>query len=279
MVDIKEDHTKNNSMKNKILIVSFFLTFQLFAQSVFDKAYNEFLNYNNKKADSLLNISIELKENVAKCYQYKAIINIDEFKLEEAKLNIDIFFALDPKDAQVYSLYGQYYLYKKEYKKALEYYNKSIKMDSSNSDAFGDRGMVKCFLDDLDGSMQDFNTAISMDPNNENHYSNRGYTEIIMNKLEDALKDFDKSLSLSPNQKAYANKAIVLIIKEDYIGAIHNLNNSLGFFEMDPIVLYQRGLCYERINALEKACNDYKLSNSIYKNDQASEGILRLKCK
>lgn len=91
---------------------------------------------------------------------------------------------------------------KKNYKEALEYFNKSIELDDENGEAYAYRGMTKYHLKELDGAMEDYNQALKLIPDYGEVYDLRGIVKGEKGDSLGACEDWNKAFDLGFN-KAY----------------------------------------------------------------------------
>jgi len=68
----------------------------------------------------------------------------------------------------------------KDYKGALQDYNKAIELNTNYAYAYYNRGIAKYELKDYSGAIQDFTKAIELDPNYAVTYYNRGAAKILL---------------------------------------------------------------------------------------------------
>jgi tetratricopeptide (TPR) repeat protein len=74
--------------------------------------------------------------------------------------------------------------------------------------ALFNRGMTYNFLNRLDEAIEDFDRSIDMDSTNPKIYFERGLSLLAKNRYEDALKDFSRILELGvENEFIYSNRA------------------------------------------------------------------------
>jgi len=93
------------------------------------------------------------------------------------------------------------------YKAALAEFNKAIELDTNNSKAYNNRGIIKNLLNDSAGSIADFNKAIALKPNNLVAYKNRALLKMQYKNYSGALADFNKVLQIDPaDEVALENK-------------------------------------------------------------------------
>jgi tetratricopeptide (TPR) repeat protein len=85
-----------------------------------------------------------------------------------------------------------------DYKGAIKDYDKSIKEDKSNKDAYYNRGTCELALKDFKSAMTDFNKTIELDRKFVKAYYSRASVFVSQEKYSDALPDLDKTIELDP---------------------------------------------------------------------------------
>ena len=90
----------------------------------------------------------------------------------------------------------------KDYKEAIEAFDKAIAIDPKYATAYYSRGNSKALLKkDYNGAIEDYSKAIAIDPTDAYAYKNRGNSRTAIKDYEGALKDFDKAIELNPGHK------------------------------------------------------------------------------
>jgi len=89
---------------------------------------------------------------------------------------------------------------------------------------------IKFSLKDYKGAIEMFNKAIALNPNFTNAYCNRGFAKYNLGDLSGAYQDLKKSLNLdNKNSYAYKNLAIVYIKENKKQNACDNLKKAANF--------------------------------------------------
>lgn len=87
----------------------------------------------------------------------------------------------------------------KDYKGAIQDYDKALSISPISYEAYYNRGACRYFLRDFNGAINDFSMVILLNPNYSNAYSYRGLCKIQLKNYSDAIKDCDKALKINPN--------------------------------------------------------------------------------
>ncbi len=112
--------------------------------------------------------------------------------------------------ATAYSLRGQVYLLQGD-DKCFSSFNKSIQINSTNSDLYLYRGQAFTSKKEYSKSIEDYNTAIKLNPTNAAAYANRGASFAYKGFCARGIEDCSKAIQLDPNcAVAYAQLALIL---------------------------------------------------------------------
>jgi tetratricopeptide (TPR) repeat protein len=117
-----------------------------------------------------------------------------------------------------------------DYQGALADYNRAIKINPKNANAYYNRGLLKATkLQDPQGALADYNSAIQLKPSYDVVYNNRGNLKV--DKLKDfqgALADYNRAIKLKPrNADAYYNRGVLKYTSlKDLAGGIADMQQS-----------------------------------------------------
>ena len=102
----------------------------------------------------------------------------------------------------------------KDYRGAIDDYNKAIELNPNYANAYKERGFAKSMLADYRGAMADCNKAIELNPNDADAYMNRGAAKSMLGDYKGLMADFNKA------SEAYWNSGLDKVELGDYKGAI-----------------------------------------------------------
>ena len=139
-----------------------------------------------------------------------------------------------------------------KYQEALDFFNEFLKAHPRDADAYGDRGVVRLHLDDLEGALDDMNHARSLEPKKAYRYSSRAFVKEKMGDTRGAILDYEKAIQLGP-EDAIAhnnlglleeklgrhNKALEHIRKADKLGKPSDaqiIESGLNTYEQNKVV-------------------------------------------
>ena len=125
-------------------------------------------------------------------------------------------------------LLGTTFLQTKEYVKALNYLNRSIKLKPNFAEAYNNKGITLAETGEYSEAVENYNEAIKHNKNFTDAYLNRGISLSRLGKYNDAIKNFEAIIKIYPTNKfAYNNLGNVLktimIIIEQYLITIERL--------------------------------------------------------
>ena len=93
------------------------------------------------------------------------------------------------------------------FEKALDIYDKVIRLDPTFDSAYGDKALVFDKMGILDESLKMYSKALEINPKNRITWHNMGLTLIKKKRVDEAINCFDKAISIDKNySKAWYNK-------------------------------------------------------------------------
>ena len=153
-----------------------------------------------------------------------AMIGLNKYKLKqykEALNNFDKAIELNPKFALPWHYRGMSKEKLGQPEEAMKSYDRAIELNPEYVLPWFYRGMLKCESDQYKEAIKDYNQAIKLDPKNAYCaycYRSRGYAKFKLEQYEEAIKDFDKAIELNPTLAcAYASRGFInFYIKQQY---------------------------------------------------------------
>jgi Flp pilus assembly protein TadD len=117
---------------------------------------------------------------------------------QSAEKDFQRIIEIDPHNDSAYSNLGMIALdAQKDYKKAVEYYDKAISLNDRSKGNFFGRGRAKYFLGDYEEAMNDLDKAIAIDSDYGEAYWGRSECLRKLNRVEEAETDLQKFRELS----------------------------------------------------------------------------------
>ena|GEM_PF-3596679 len=166
--------------------------------------------------------------------------NIRENKLHS--LEMIYYVCQNPNDLNLSK--GNQAFWKREFNKAEQFYQKSIKLRPKNYEAFNNLGLVYLETTATNKAIDNFKKAANLNPKLTQSYNNLGVAYIRLNKFNEANKNFDISIKIDTDYfPAYNNKAVCLIKS-----IFENIDDSIRYLEtivkLEPSnILAKQSLC------------------------------------
>lgn len=153
-----------------------------------------------------------------------------------------------------------------EHERALAYFERAVKLDSSYPNTYTNRGATLHQLGRLDEALADYKQAIRLGRSSDNATvrNNRGLLYLQQGRYTKALAEFNSALSIDPiYANAYMNRALNKAYLSDTESAIHDFGRAI---ELNPKFAYaylNRGCLLHSIGALNEAFLDYTIALEI----------------
>jgi tetratricopeptide (TPR) repeat protein len=121
---------------------------------------------------------------------------------------------LNPRQAKPYALRGFTYFQIKEFDKVISDYNLAVNNDPKYTTAYFLRGNFKLAnLKDFRGAIDDYNKAILLEPEYSPAYINRSDAKLRLNDLQGAISDSSRAIEIEPNKPDYYLSRIIQKLK------------------------------------------------------------------
>ncbi|KGN74242.1 hypothetical protein HQ40_07675 [Porphyromonas gulae] len=161
------------------------------------------------------------------------------------------------------------------YRQAFMFYSQSIEKDSTSSDAFTNRGVVRFFLEDTLGAISDYEKASSVDKTKPTPLNNLGMIYASQQQYDKAQEFFERAIAVdSSYAETYYNYGVLLYETKSFEKSIQmferfaaseesiaqRLRNQNLYDDLMPIYyanlansLFYLGLCHKNIGNADKA--------------------------
>lgn len=125
-------------------------------------------------------------------------------------------------------------------------------------------GITKHNQQDFKGAIKDYDKAIKEDKANKDAYFNRGTCELALKDFKSAMTDFNKTIEIDPKfVKAYYSRASVYVSQERYKEALPDLDKTIELDPSIPNVLTLRGQIRAQTGNKKGACEDFNQAKQI----------------
>ena len=120
-------------------------------------------------------------------------------KHEEAQKMAQEVIERDPKDSNVYTLWGISLVRTKKYFEAIQKFEKSAEIDRLNPKTFLYWGLTLAMEDKHDEAIQKYLYVIKLDPENSNAFAYWGTALLALGHTKDAIERLKQALGVNPN--------------------------------------------------------------------------------
>lgn len=258
-----------------------------------ERAYVYYRMADFEKALNDVNRCISIDSSVAMYYFTKGEIFMVQYKIESAQSFYEIALKKKPDYWEAELKLARIDMYLKDFNKAMEHINKSLKINAGIAEAYFMKGEIYEELKDSAKAASSFQTAIEQDPEYYNAYIRLGVLysgarnplaleyyntalEIKPNSMEalyhkamycqendlttEALLLYDQMLEIKPDfELAYFNKGFIyLIYLENFEMAITMFDEAIKINPRYYNAYHNRGLANENLKNYRKARDDYK---------------------
>ncbi len=118
-------------------------------------------------------------------------------------LNCLFIFGCATSNTDYFEL-GKAFYYLKQYDKAIDCYDQTIKKNLTNAKAYNNRGTAYHQKEEYDKAIVDFNKALLINLKNYKAHNNRGAAYYEKGIYDQAIKDFKKAIELNPEYREAA---------------------------------------------------------------------------
>ncbi len=213
-------------------------------------------------------IEIKLSQEQSRVLKCQGLVNqnkLDEALTCAAKLVIDY-----PKNSAVFSLRGQIYFMKGEYKAALEDVNRAVSLSPKDSTIYFNRGVIYFKLLDYHAAIKDFSDSIKLKPENANVYHWRASAYQLLGKHPEALGDIDKYIELMPKaSNGYSKRAKILYELKRTEHALSDCDRAEALDPKNFIAINLKGLIYLMKGEFKKARLEFNKAIQLNPGDNA----------
>ena len=165
--------------------------------------------------------------------------------------------------ASLWKLKGDVYLLSNNklpvsYKKALECYNKTLKLKPDDAGTLYNRAFVYTHEREFAKAEADIKQAHKLDKNNSLLYIIEALSLLMQNDAKSAIESINKGLKLNPEEaELYTFKGIALTAAKSFDEAIIAYTKALELNPKNLIAIHRRGRLYEFTEQYDNAINDY----------------------
>ncbi len=166
--------------------------------------------------------------------------------------------------AMIFNRCGTAYRTKRDYERAIEYFNRSIQLSPNIAEIFLNRGNVYRDKKDYDRAIQDYDEAIRQNPNYFLALNDRAIAYRAKQDYSRAIKDYDRLIRLNPSYSAsFNNRGNVYRDMRDYDRAIRDYDEAIRLNPNYALALNNRAAAHRNKKNYERALADYEAAARI----------------
>ncbi len=142
--------------------------------------------------------------------------------------------------------------------KAINAFNKAIKLDSLYTAAYFYRAQMWEATGELNRAVSDYTKVLKQNPKLERAYNYRGNVWQMIGKFDKAIADYTKALEMNPDHPgAYHNRGNAWGKKGEFDQAIADFNRALELTPNEAAIYDNRGSAWRKKGEYGKAIADY----------------------
>jgi tetratricopeptide (TPR) repeat protein len=145
-----------------------------------------------------------------------------------------------------------------KYKKAIESFNKAIKIEPGYADAWFNKGVALGKLGRYDEALKAFNKAIEIKPDYADTWYNKGVALHKLGRYDEALKAFNKAIEIKPDYAdTWYNKGVALSELGRYDEALKAHDKAIEIKPDDADAWYNKGNALSKLGRYNEALKAY----------------------
>ena len=161
--------------------------------------------------------------------------------------------------AECLSQRGDAYDDKGDYEEAIANYTKAIEQDSKNAVFYSNRGVAHRHKGDLAAALEDYNQALQLDANCADAYTNRAAVYNFQGQFDKCIADATQALRLNPQDAdAYNNRSVAYLGQGKPEAAIADCEQALRIDSQYAYAYYNKAVALERAGRKLEATEAYR---------------------
>ena len=165
---------------------------------------------------------------------------------------------LQPDYVAVYILRGLVYNQIGQYQRAIDNYDEAIRLKPDIALAYSSRGDAYSRLGQHQRAIEDFNQAIRMQKDYARNYSGRGHVYAQLGQHQRAIEDYNKAVRLQPDYTiAYIARGHAYSALGQHQRAINDYNEAIRLKPDLALAYSSRGVHYSALGQHQRAIKDY----------------------
>lgn len=151
---------------------------------------------------------------------------------------------------------------------AAQFLEEARKLDPSEPNIYNTLSLIATDVGNYDEAFVQVNKALSLDLNNPYYNNNRGYIHLLTGNLEQAEQDINLGIKGDPqNSWAYRNKGIFYFMNDKMDAALRNFKQAAIYDASIPKLNYYWGATLLKLDRKDEACAKLKASVDAFENE------------
>ena len=166
---------------------------------------------------------------------------------------------------------GRLYLKNKQYKKAVEEYEKAIALNLQGIEAYNGIGIAYAMLKRYSDAIEAQQKALALQPDFAEAYAGLGLAYLMQNGVDLALKNYRQAVRLNPQfLEAHLKIGIILLNQKRYAEAASAYQKAITLNPENAEAYHNLGVCYAHQEKTEDALSTLQKSVDIAQSYQVS---------
>ena len=221
------------------------------------------------KAEGICNQLISENPKNVFLYNLLGLILVGQDKIDDALNCYQKGIDLDQNNAMIYNNIALLYTNNKfDNKKAEYFYNKSIKANPINPEAYNNLGTLYKSVDRFEEAINCFKKAIDNNSKFVQAYHNLGNIYITVGKISEAKKTLFEAISVDPyytNSHRTLSRLVKYNKEDDHFKKLKKINNEKNNKISDKInIAFALGKAYEDMNDYKNSFKMYQEANTLH---------------
>ena len=222
------------------------------------------------EAEDLTRKLIDSNPKVVFLYNLMGLILSAQNEVDKALEYYEKGIKIDPNFATIYNNLGLLFTNDRiDNIKAENCYKKSISLNYKNPEAHNNLGTLYKSLDKLEEAISCFEKAVSIDPKFFHSYHNLGNTYTSMGNFPEAKKNFKKAIKISPthtNSHRTLSRIINYANDDEHLREMEKIYKQIDINDIEnkTNIGFALGKAYEDIRDFDKSFKFYSEANNIY---------------
>jgi len=176
-----------------------------------------------------------------------------------------------PKEKRVHHYLGEYYQGKGMFDEAIAEFNRALELDPKFGPALNWLAYAYIYKKDFDRALGYFQKYAAVSPGDANPYDSMGELYFNMGKLDQAIEKYEEAIKIKPDFGAQLKIAYCYALKDDYAGAMRWIDHFIPVAPSEGMQAYAREFrgFYSSIQGrVEQALSEFDKAADLFRSTQ-----------